>query len=377
MPALREAKRAYREALQREQAIAKALGRMQASLRKKANVVGYGVGHKKKGRKTLPELAAVFFVTRKIPVGKLLPADRLPASIRVGSKRVRTDVVGFPRFEFTADPAANRKRYRNPIQMGAQIGICHEKVDDEFKWGTAGAVVYSIANPSEKLMLSAGHVLHLDRLDVIQPSTATEHAHNRTFQSMPDRKDNVGTTRQIAAGAIDAGLAEIDGSTPEIVGIGAPGTPEGPVLDLPVQKSGAKTGVTTGTISHDNVVVFKNLAEWMWLNAPEIFYGAPPVPGKALGSKQNAKMKGLFIVTPKDFGDKGDSGSLIIVGPKKAIEDYVDKKWKKLSDSTRDALKATLSQRAVGLLIGVGAQQGAVGQQIQLALDALKVRLVT
>ncbi len=371
MTAADNARRAIRRAQRQEQAIAEVLARLERRLRRTANVVGYAVGLKG------ARLAAVVYVTHKVPLAQLKPADRLPDHIEVSSRRVPTVVKPFPRLDLAADPAANRKPSRNPIVMGCQIGICHKELDDEYAWGTAGAVVYDAANPQQKYLLGAGHVMRLHSNDVIQPSTATEGAHNRTRKSFPDRKANIGSVIRIAPGGVDAGIAEIDFATPDIIGLTAPGPPEGPMVGLPVQKSGATTGVTAGRIGEKNAVVFKQLAEWMWDHVFEIFVGSPHTPGFRIPRRRDASLRGLFVITPTDFADKGDSGALIIVGPQKEIDDYVDSRFRRVYPSTRDALKHTLKSRAVGLLIGVRYPDGAVGQEITLALDALKVRLVT
>ena len=83
-----------------------------------------------------------------------------------------------------------------------------------------------------------------------------------------------------------------------------------------VQKSGVKTGLTEGKISAHSATVFNDLPNWMWNKgfSYELFKGVRP----------QAAMNGLFMVEPRDSGDKGDSGSLIIGGPDKALDDFVD-----------------------------------------------------
>jgi hypothetical protein len=373
MTNLARAVAAFDRAVRQERAIARALAKLETTLQRKANVVGYGVGYKRtRGKLNRSEPVAVFFVTRKVARDKLAPKDRLPKWINVGSKRVATDVVRLPRFRFTADASANCKKMR-PVEMGAQIGICVPTKDDQLSWGTAGAMVNDKKTPiPNHFMLSAAHVMYGTGHDVIEPSHESG-GHNPDFnqrkQSPPVVLELIGSTILPAFGGIDAELAEVSQQTsPAIIGLGRPQRPVAPTLGLPVQKSGAKTGVTMGEVGASSVAVFNSLTEWMWKRpyAYEIF-GNRGKPGSA--------MRGLFIVTPKDFGDKGDSGALIIAGPDKALDNFVDSKFSKLPDSTRHALAKSLSNRALGLLIGVGYAEGAVGQEIQLALDALKVQL--
>src|SRR5438105_4099723 len=138
---LRTLKNRAREELK----IARALARLEPSLLKKPNVVGHGVGYKKKGGRTLKRLAAVFFVKKKVPLSKLAPSERLPRFIKVGTRRVPTDVRHFP--PFRPFQAPNRARTR-PVLMGSSISACPPNQDTTpFGTGTAGAVVHD-ANDS-------------------------------------------------------------------------------------------------------------------------------------------------------------------------------------------------------------------------------------
>ena len=67
-----------------ERAIQRAIevkARYEASLLKKANVVGVGVGFKEQGGKLTDEIALVVNVTRKLPATQLSPQDVIPDNI--------------------------------------------------------------------------------------------------------------------------------------------------------------------------------------------------------------------------------------------------------------------------------------------------------
>jgi len=67
-----------------ERAIQRAIevkARYEASLLKKANVVGVGVGFKEQGGKLTDEIALVVNVTRKLPATQLSPQDIIPDKI--------------------------------------------------------------------------------------------------------------------------------------------------------------------------------------------------------------------------------------------------------------------------------------------------------
>ena len=67
-----------------ESAIQRAIevkARYEASLLKKANVVGVGIGFREQGGKLTDEVALVVSVTRKLPATQLSPQDVIPDRI--------------------------------------------------------------------------------------------------------------------------------------------------------------------------------------------------------------------------------------------------------------------------------------------------------
>lgn len=364
-----------------------------------AHVVGYGVGPKYKKRVQASDFAAVFFVDKKVAKGKLKPRDRLPVSIRVGNRTVPTDVVRvgpltpLQRFSGLPSPALNRRRYRS-VLMGTSIAVCPLLVDAQVSGsGTSGAIVKD--GLGQKYVLSAGHVLLGPGLDVIQPARdlGTPPGHNRVPPppgTPPNPRDNIGGTTRVSNAAIDAGILEAIPSVPRIVHIGKYKDSLPPSPRLTCQKSGERTGLTYGTIEYVGVTAFNN-----FLGGQGVIGAAPTRPG-------------LFFVrnncTDKPFADAGDSGSLIVIGwanttlrsepslgtfQEKILEDLVKLDKVHGRDSER-TIRKRMDRAALGLLIesvpiGVPSTPGhatltplfGVGQEVDLALKALAVDLVT
>lgn len=353
--------------VERERAIAAALEARVPRLEKKPNFAGIGVGHARTGGKVGRGLAAVIFVTRKVPIEELDPSDRMPRSIRVGSRRVRTDVVVLSGFE--------PHQYR-PMQMGCSIQACvHNQNVPAAPMGTAGAVVEEIVS-GERRLLSAGHVFSAVDEDVIQPSIMFG-GQNRVPPAAgqpPDPKDNVGSVRRVASGGIDGAIAETSAAVPDVISFGPPTGTYWPLVDMPVRKHGALTGATEGTVVYSNAKAFTAIAKWWLATQPQVFTGSPahqPVPAPGA-----AQMPGLFLVEPGSFSIPGDSGSLIMAGPPGSLQTWADRRLAGLPQADRTRYAQALENRAVGLLIGGSAKQ-TVGQDIDTILDALSVTLVT
>jgi hypothetical protein len=107
------------------------------------NVVGVGLGYKKKGRQDTDELAVVFFVDRKVPAETLGVEELIPRKI---GKAV-TDVIEIGEVRFLG-----RTEKMRPAPPGCSIG--HYKVTA----GTFGAVVRDRIS-GDLLILSNNHVL--------------------------------------------------------------------------------------------------------------------------------------------------------------------------------------------------------------------------
>lgn len=376
--ALSEGMKAYRRIVARNRAIAAHLAGMEPKLRRKANVVGYAVGLKKTPGGTSERPAAIFYVSRKAALGKLGPKDRLPRWIVVKGARVPTDVIVLRSIKALGSNAANIARQR-PIKMGAQIEAMLPEQNTEAVdggWGTAGAIVKT-KKPVAEFLLSCAHVLVKQGNDLIQPSKANGQGNStkqdREKKPKPDFKDTTGGVLKLAGGGVDAGYAEADACVKDIIGIAPYASPQVPVPGLPVMKSGAATGVTTGTIDTDDARVFERLLNSLSNKHPEIFTG-----------QTWPSLKGLFLIKPATFAESGDSGSLVVVGPEDALAKWIDNNPEiaklNLKQKAKDALKKELLYSAVGLLCYSGLAgsikyQGFMGQRIQVALDALDVDL--
>ncbi len=342
---------------------------MAIDLGAKRHFVGFGVGHKQTDGQVVPGLAAILFVDRKIPLRYLRLVDRLPTSIDVQGQSVPTDVVELSPMSLLGNPAANKARSR-PLQGGVSISICPHRDDSCLPYGTGGALVVDQTNTH--YLLSAAHVMSVQGADVIQPGKGPGGGgHNHTKKVIGHQvngkpiygytapKDNVGGVVRCAQAGIDAAIAEVIQMVSAQIGLGAPTAPVSPtIVDLPVHKSGATTGVTSGKCAVTNVTV--------QANAQQIISGALKKKGVP-GWKAKTSVNGLFFISPGSFADGGDSGSLIMTD----ASTQTDKAFLQLHGITANA--------AVGLLIGridTGTSTFIIGQDITLALAALNVTLV-
>jgi hypothetical protein len=348
-----------------EKKIAIQLKKLEVELVKKKNFVGYGIGLKNRKGNFSNELCAVFFVQEKVKSKQLSEKDILPRYVSVAGKKIATDVVEMEEVILLGNPAPNLADYRpNPVPMGVGIRVCPapgyppapkrpqppqppiRPSNRTLSKGTAGALVEDRGAPSGVLatqyILTAGHVLNKPNPagpignDVVYPINGKNRDKNGK------RNENIGGVARIAgaftgnnygtAGIVDAGLVEVIQSTSNIISIGKPLPPVPPVINLKVQKSGMKTGLTQSSIAFTNVTMVNRM----------------------FGLNYSA-MNGLFFVRnprPKQdpFGSAGDSGSLIV----------------------------TEKRAALGLLVGaLPKMELIIGQEIGLALTALSVDLVT
>jgi hypothetical protein len=356
---LRVAKKLAKE----QRAIAKALGKIKGRLARNPHFAGFGVAFRKKGKKRPAHLVAVLFVTKKLPISKQKKAQRLPTVIKVGHNLVPTDVRKVPKFRPMGNPTLNRKRLR-PVEMGAIIQpFAHMQDTNIYGAGTAGALVHDLTG--SHYLLSAAHVLVQRGLDVVQPSR-TYGGHNGTPPppgQPPDPKDRIGSVRKIASNGIDGGYAEVTASVTTVINIGKPTGSFFPLLNLPVQKSGATTGVTLGRIDVSNIQFFDQVLHVWYAQVPQIFTGVP---------KNLISMPGLFTIFPNNFLMPGDSGSLVMAGPPPALEIYARDH---LNSTQTEAVKFAngLDRMAIGL--GIGRGQSGIGQEIDLITSELAVSL--
>jgi hypothetical protein len=378
----------YHEIVNKEKAIAAKLKELEPVLLKKKNLVGYGVGFKRLKGVYSNELAAIFFVDKKQSSTELSKKDIFPSFITVNGKKIRTDIVEVHRMRKNAnlgDPTLNRNRYR-PVEMGVGIRICQQGTNTTLAIGTAGALVKE-KQGTTRYILTAGHVADTVGSDVIQPDSGANPA------------DKIGGVTVIAGSdlntGIDAGIIEVINSLADIISLGMPNQPISPFVGLNVQKSGRQTGYTQSSIYYTNVTMM-NL--FVSLLPPAITAPVFPV-ANGLFFVLNASPNVTHILNPYPFfGMLGDSGALIVAG----WNNYPDR-----ISPQHDQLFAVLGTlpngpaqiqsiikrtncAALGLLLetasfpmitGAGAIAGSVdmviGQEINMALNALNVELIT
>lgn len=112
------------------------------------NVIGMGIGYKKRSRQDTDEPAIIFFVDKKVPAESLGVDEVIPK--RIAGKP--TDVIEVGEIRFLGRTERRRTERRRPAMPGVSIG--HYKVTA----GTFGAVVRD-RKSSDLLILSNNHVL--------------------------------------------------------------------------------------------------------------------------------------------------------------------------------------------------------------------------
>lgn len=193
-----------------------------------------GIGYKRVGGKLTDEISVIVYVDQKVPADELTPGWSVPKSIEVrgADQPVLTDVVQRPRaVEYPHLPDGSLATRVRPVPGGRSI-------EGGLGGGTLGGWVWDDVNDGP-VLLSNNHVLGGSvGANVYQPWGSTAAADQIA--------DNVRT------GSLDATIAaptDADHVVYEIEGI-APGVFEvtEPVLGMQVEKSGATTEHTTGTI---------------------------------------------------------------------------------------------------------------------------------
>ncbi|HHW40886.1 MAG TPA: hypothetical protein GXX19_07030 [Syntrophomonadaceae bacterium] len=315
------------------------------------NVVGVGLGYKKRGREDTEEMAVIFFVDKKLPVEALAVDEVIPKKIG----RCCTDVIEVGEMRFLG-----RTERMRPAQPGVSIG--HFKVTA----GTFGAVVRD-RKTGELFILSNNHVLanatdgrdgksrigdpiyqpgsydggtkddvigHLERFvpitrfsrdvecNIAAMGVRAANAVIRSFR--PDYR--VRLERQGATNLVDCALARpVDDKAiiPEIIDIGKINGVGEIRPGLQVKKSGRTSGLTQGKV----IAIHVSLNVTMGHSSDVVrFHEQVMTEMKSLG---------------------GDSGSLIL----------------------------DMENRAVGLLFA-GSEEHTVCNPIQTVLDQLGVDLV-
>ena len=233
-----------------------------------------GIGYKQRGGELTDELAVIVHVDSKRTREGVRPEHMVPPEIRFFLDStdeevvVSTDVIERPRFvEYWHLPDGALEGRVRPVPGGRSIHGAGVRPD-----GTLGGWVWDDVN-DQPVLLSTYHILGDVPGAVYQPWLSQAPA------------DHIADT--VRTGTMDAAIAApIDGKDAlyEIEGIG-PAVYETAVavLNMPVEKVGARTEHTTGKVSQMNLVI-------------------------------NGVVTNLFEVWPDQsaFADHGDSGALIL-----------------------------------------------------------------
>ena len=250
-----------------------AADRYTAALMRNPNIVGTGVGLNEDGKPSV----RLFLVSEHV---RGLPdhLDDVPVSTAVtGQFHVRQ-----------ADPTSRAR----PAPMGFSVG--HPDI-------TAGTLGARVTDGTSVFILSNNHVLANSNDATIGDSALQPGAFDGgsepddvigtlyDFEEISFSEDNV---MDAAIALVDA--ADVSGSTPDGVSYGFPSTTvDSASVGMDVQKYGRTTGHTHGTVAETNVTVSVCFAGFIFCT-------------------QSATFVSQFTVTPGDFSDGGDSGSLIV-----------------------------------------------------------------
>jgi hypothetical protein len=313
------------------------------------NVVGVGIGYKKKDGKTLDELSLVTMVRNKISTTSLSKEAVIPEELG----GVKTDVIEVGQLRAMQTV---RDRWR-PVVGGVSIG--HYKITT----GTLGCIVYdslqhtprilsnnhilansnscSLGDPILQQGRSDGGILGRDTLALLTRFIPIKYLSSEDLKPLPDFIVHWGLKlsdilknaqwreffekRSRRINQVDAALAKpLDAClvSDEVFMIGTPNGIQKASLGTEVQKCGRTTGLTTGTIELIKTTLVVSY-----------------------GDSQSARFENQVVSTPMCQG--GDSGSVIF---------------------------ASNSTKVVGLLFA-GSTQATIFNPIETVMNTLGVSL--
>jgi len=267
-------------------------------LLKRPGVTGVGVGYKYvKGQRT-DEVAIQVFVEKKrdVPRAERIPTqiDKVPTDVIEREIVLHTLRVPVADVELQADTG----RY-DPLQGGISIGPCRA-IGGYVYTGTLGAIVRDNAT-GDAMLLSNFHVMCVDS----GWSVGDTMANPSRVDTGACPADIVGTLeRAQLTNAVDAAVARHTARTTQcsIVDIGDVAGTAGATLGMAVRKRGRTTGLTYGTV--DTVSLSVNINY-----------------GPSLGTMTLNNQIGVTVDTAQStqFGNKGDSGSVVVDGSRNVI----------------------------------------------------------
>ena len=217
-----------------QDALAKVARRHVGSLKRKANVVDVGIGYRYRNGKRTDELAVVVRVDEKVALTRLRKTDRVPRS--VGG--VRTDVRE-RKVELLAGPYDRH----DPVVGGIAIGTPRSS-------GTLGCIVFDKTS-ARPYGLTNHHVMFRPSMPeppwyVVQPIEDTP---LDDYLGEYVRADEATDSCLFTLDMGYAGPRKLDTGILQSVSAPSSGI-QYPVLGMPVQKSGAKSGLTHGSVSY-------------------------------------------------------------------------------------------------------------------------------
>lgn len=218
-------------------------------LEARANVVGTAIGPKRVDDQPTDEECVIVLVTRKMPTAQLADGDRIPTTVVVDGRELKTDVqeVGDVRSQATTRPPStppNRKRRWRPAPAGVSLG------HPDSTAGTMGSPALE-TDAGETVVVTNAHVAApIDAAGVgdpvYQPGPADGGSDGDSLGSLHDAV----TISREGTNSVDSALVRVDAAdvTDTVLGIGSFDGFEEPRMGATYTKSGRTTGVTTGDL---------------------------------------------------------------------------------------------------------------------------------
>jgi hypothetical protein len=258
-------------------------------LLQRPGVTGVDVGYKYVGGQRTEEIAIRVLVRSKKNVPR---AQQVPETI----DGIPTDVI-----ERTFELHADTGRY-TPVRGGISIGPCRA-IGGFVYTGTLGAIVRdnTTGNP---MLLSNFHVMCVDN----GWSVGDQMAQPSRVDTGSCPGDVVGTLqRAVLSASVDGAVSSLVGRTHscEIVDIGIVAGTAAASIGMAVRKRGRTTGLTHGTV--DSISLSVNVDY-----------------GDGIGSRILTNQIGLAptIAQNPSFGEKGDSGSVVVNAARQVVGLY-------------------------------------------------------
>lgn len=228
-------------------------------LKRRANVVGVGIGPKRRGGESTGEEAVVVFVTEKLPESELDPDDVCPQTVALDDEEVPTDVVESGEVRFLDAAEGDRRsrdegdRTRRFRPAPASVSVGHPEVTA----GTLGSPPLETPD-GEHVFLTNAHVAAPLGAEPGDPCLQPGPADGGT----PD--DEIGVLHEATdispdgKNASDSALVAVEEGAMranEILGVGPLAGWAEPSFDDVFRKSGRTTGVTEGELLARDVEV--------------------------------------------------------------------------------------------------------------------------